>query len=331
MKITNLFKVCLLTPMLSLTAACASTTNAASATNATTADDVALRSTEATSPHVSYDTTPTAYVEAEGIKYAYRSLGANNGGPPLVLLQHFTGTMDDWDPKVIEGLAQHRRVIIFDNAGIGRSGGKSPDSVQGMAHNVEAFLDALKLEQVDLLGFSLGGFVAQQIVFEHPGRIRKVILAGTGPQGGPGIKDLQAVLGTATKKGAEQGVHPKGLLFFSESTAGKTAASAFLDRIGKHSVDADPAASNETVQAQAKAIVTWGSVPANETKLQGVRLPVLVVNGNHDVMVPTANSITLFQHIPSAQLVLYPDSGHGALFQYHEQFVASVDTFLRTP
>jgi pimeloyl-ACP methyl ester carboxylesterase len=281
--------------------------------------------------HSSYDTTPNAYVAVGGSRYAYRSLGANDDAPPLVLLQHFTGTMDDWDPKVIEGLARRRRLILFDNAGIGASAGKTPDSVKGMAHDAEAFCDALKLQQIDVLGFSLGGFVAQQILFDHPDRIRKVVLAGTGPQGGVGIKDLPAVIQWAVKKGSEHQVHPKAPLFFTESQTGKAAAAAFLARIGKHAVDAEPAASSEAIEAQQTAIVTWGSAPADGAKLEGIRQPVLVVNGSNDVMVPTANSIALYQQVPTAQLVLYPDSGHGSLFQYYEQFVASVDTFLRTP
>ncbi len=299
---------------------------------AATPSDESSRPTTPETPAVSrYDGTPNAYLELQGTRYAYRSLGNDDQAPPLVLLQHFTGTMDDWDPKLIDGLAQHRRVIVFDNAGVGRSGGTTPDSVQGMAHDTEALLEALKLEHIDLLGFSLGGFIAQQLLFDHPDRIRRVVLAGTGPQGGVGIKNLPAVIQWAVAKGAEEHVHPKAPLFFTESETGKIAASAFLDRIGKHTVDADPAASGEAIAAQQTAIVAWGSAQTDDVKLSGLTQPVLVVNGSHDVMVPTANSITLYQRIPSAQLVLYPDSGHGSLFQYHEQFVASVDTFLRTP
>ncbi len=326
--ILNLTQAFSLMPLLCLTA-CASAPNGSGA--ATALEFTAGSATKGAPTNMNYNTTPTQYVDVEGIKYAYRTLGAGTDAPPLLLLQHFTGTMDDWDPKLVEGLALHRRVIVFDNAGVGRSGGTTPDSVQGTAQHVEALCDALKLEQVDLLGFSLGGFVAQQMLFERPNRIRKVILVGTGPQGGTGIKDLQAVMETAMKKGSEQRVHPKTVLFFSETKNGKNAAAAFMDRIGKHTVDADPPVSNETMQAQAKAIVTWGSVPPNDGKLQGIRQPVLIVNGSNDVMVPTSNSVAMFQQIPSAQLALYPDSGHGALFQYHDQFVALADTFLRAP
>jgi len=281
--------------------------------------------------NASYDSARTGYVAVEGVRYAYRSLGQNEQAPPLVLLQHFTGTMDDWDPQLIDGLAEQRRVIVFDNAGVGASGGKTPDSVRSMALDAAAFCDALQLQQIDVLGFSLGGFVAQQLLFDQPERIRRLVLAGTGPEGGAGINALPSVIQWAMKKGSEEQVHPKAPLFFTESQTGKAAASAFLARIGKHTVDAEPAASSDTIGAQQAAIVAWGSGPSNTAKLKAIRQRVLVVNGSHDVMVPTPNSLVLYQQIPSAQLLLYPDSGHGALFQYREQFVASVDTFLGAP
>jgi pimeloyl-ACP methyl ester carboxylesterase len=198
-----------------------------------------------------------------------------------------------------------------------------------MARVAEDFIDALHLEKVDLLGFSLGGFIAQQIVVERPQLVRKIVLAGTGPQGGVGTKDLPAVIADAMKKSGEQKLHPKVFLFFTETSQGKTAAAAFMERIGKHSVDPDPEVSEATMMAQMKAIITWGSVPQKAAELAAIRQPVLIVNGSNDIMVPTINSYELFRRIPTAQLSLYPDSGHGALFQYHDLFVVQVDTFLR--
>lgn len=278
--------------------------------------------------HLPYNQTPTRFLEAKGSRYAYRVVGEEHDGVPLLLLQHVTGTMDDWDPELIEGLARHRRIYVFDNAGVGRSGGASPDSVGAMARNAEAFVDALHLKQVDVLGYSLGGFVGQQVLFDRPELVRKAILAGTGPQGGTGIKEVPGVIQGAIQKASEQKIHPKTTLFFTSTKSGQAAAAEFVSRIDKHAVDADPAVSNQTIQAQMKAIVVWGMTPPNPAQLAKIRQPVLVVNGSNDLIVPTENSFALYRDIPTAQLSLYPDSGHGALFQYGRLFVSQVDTFL---
>jgi len=293
----------------------------------TSAGGPAHQATAASAPP--YDQTPTRYLDTRGARLAYRSLGPDTGGVPLVLLQHFTGTLDDWDPAVVDALARTRKLYILDNAGVGRSSGTTPDSVAAMAGVAEAFIEALQLEQVDLLGFSLGGFVAQQILIDRPQLVRRAVIAGTGPRGGSGITELAAVLADAMKKSADHKLHPKVFLFFTGTSQGRAAATAFVDRIGKHTVDPDPAVSDATMMAQLKAIVAWGSAPPNSAELAAIRQPVLIVNGSDDVMVPTINSFELFRRIPAAQLSLYPDSGHGALFQYHELFVSQVETFLR--
>jgi pimeloyl-ACP methyl ester carboxylesterase len=275
-----------------------------------------------------YDETPNRELNVKGIRLAYRDLGKSYETPPLVMLQHFTGTMDDWDPLVVEGFAKARRVVLFDNVGVGRSAGTTPDTVEAMARVVEDFIDALDLRQVDLLGFSLGGFIAQQVLVDRPELVRRAVLVGTAPQGGPGVKDLPLVVGNAIAKGKQTNVHPKTLLFFTGTAAGIEAANAFMSRIGKHTIDADPAASDVAIQAQLKAIVAWGSMPANDKLLEAIAQPVLIVNGSHDVMTPTPNSFAMYQHMPTAQLSLYPDSGHGALFQYHDHFVSQVNDFL---
>ena len=264
------------------------------------------------------------------MRLAYRTLGADTGEPPLVFLQHFTGTMDDWDPEVVEGLARGRRVYVFDNAGVGASEGVTPDSLERMAKYAEGFVDVLHLGTVDLLGFSMGGSVAQQFLFDRPAGVRKAVLAGTATKGTPGMDKLPGVVAETFRRAAKERSHPKVFLFFTETAAGKLAASQFLGRINKHTVDPDPPASEATAAAQLKAIMAWAGAPADNARLATIKQPVLIVNGSNDIMAPTPASYDLFQHIPHAQLVLYPDSGHGSLFQYHDAFVRQVDTFLRS-
>jgi pimeloyl-ACP methyl ester carboxylesterase len=280
----------------------------------------------AASPVESSLTAPTKFVEADGTRYAYRHLGKTNG-VPLVLLQHFTGTMDDWDPAVVDGLAAGRPVVLFDNAGVSRSSGVTPDNVHDMARHAVAFITALGLEKVDLLGFSLGGFIAQLIAEEHPGLVRRMILAGTGAEGGVGIRDLLQVLEKAQKHSPNE---LRQFLFFPESATSQAAGRAFLERQARRTADRDPASTAQTVGAQAKAIVEWGSGSASRstTRLKRIELPVLIVNGKDDIMVPSINSFALFRDLPNARLILYPDSGHGALFQYADAFVAEVLRFL---
>jgi len=273
-------------------------------------------------------TAATQLIDVKGTSFAYREFGAPSA-IPLVFLHHLTATLDDWDPAVLDGLAATRRVIIFDNRGVGRSGGVTPDSVAAMARDAAAFLDAKGLKQVDLLGYSLGGFVAQLLAVTRPALVRRLILAGTGPAGGEGISDVEAVLTGAMQKGAAQGRHPKSFLFFSPTSSSQRAGQEFLTRLAARKQDLDTAASKETIQAQVKAIAVWGSPSsAKEVDLGAIRQPALVVNGNHDIMVPTSNSIVLFEKLGNAQLSLYPDSGHGALFQHSRSFVEQVGRFL---
>ncbi len=275
-----------------------------------------------------YSKTPNRYVTVDGIRLAYRTIGRRSDAPTLVLFQHFTGTMDDWDQSLIEELAKSRSLVIFENAGIGASEGKAPDSVATMAHYAEGFLDALHLSQVDVLGFSLGGAVAQQVLADRPELIRNVILVGTGPEGAEGFKDLPNVIGENVKKSAETNVPLKALLFFTSTPQGRQAGLEVVKRINNHTVDPEPVATQEATQAQAKAYITWGLSPANHVQLAAIKQPVLIVNGNDDLIAPTINSYVLYQHISGAQLSLYPDSGHGSLFQYHSLFVSQVNTFL---
>lgn len=271
-------------------------------------------------------TAPTQFVTVGDTRIAYRRFGAAEGHP-LVFLQHFTGTMDFWDPTVVDGFAHHRPVILFDNVGVGSSGGLTPPTVRAMANDAAAVIAALGLAQVDLLGFSLGGFVAQAVASDHPHVVRRLILAGTGPEGGEGIDQLGAVLarGQATSP-----TEPRLYLFFDDSEVSQRAGGAFIERQALRVTERDPNSTDQAVDAQFAAIVSWGGTPPSEAgaHLRQVTQPVLVVNGKSDVMVPTLNSYTLFQQLPDARLVLYPDSGHGALFQYADAFVREGLQFL---
>jgi pimeloyl-ACP methyl ester carboxylesterase len=270
------------------------------------------------------ETAPTEFVEADGIRFAYRSFG-NKSGTPLVFLQHFSGTMDDWDPAVVNALAKDRPVVVFDNTGVGKSSGKTPDNVLQMATDAAHFISALDLKNVDLLGFSLGGLVAQQLAVDHPELVRKIVLAGTAPQGGE--ERLLKVLGEAFSQ--KDLSDPKLYLFFTRSEASQAAGRAFLARINSRKVDRDPPSGEEITNPQAKAIISWcANKDPEHSILKAISQPVLVVNGSNDIMLPTENSYVMFKHLRNAKLILYPDSGHGALFQYAEDFGYQTTRFL---
>jgi len=273
---------------------------------------------------VTLETAPTLYTEGNGIRFAYRRLGPA-GGTPLVLLQHFSGNIDAWDPAVVNALAADRPVIVFDNTGVGRSSGQTPDNVAAMARDAVAFILLLDLPQVDLLGFSLGGCVAQQIAAEHQWLVRKLILVGTAPRGGE--EHLLAVLQEAFSQ--TDAPDPRLPLFFTKSSASRSSGLAFLQRAQARKDDRDTDNGSAVTDPQAKALITWCATPdPAHAMLRAIRQPALVVSGSHDTMLPANNAYTMFKALSNAQLVLYPDSGHGALFQYPETFVSHVRTFL---
>jgi pimeloyl-ACP methyl ester carboxylesterase len=272
-----------------------------------------------------YTRTETKTVKVNGLAFAYRELGPKSG-VPVVFLHHLTAGLDDWDPSVVDGIAESHHVIAFDNRGVGRSEGQTPDDVHAMARDAEAFVDALGLKKVDLFGYSLGGFVAQVIAKERPTLVRKIILAGTGPAGGAGIAKIGEVLQTAMQRSAAEKKHPKTFLFFTPSLSSQNSAGEFLTRLSERTADKDSTVSNETIQAQAVAITKWGTSPAND--LKGITQPVLVANGDDDTMFPTINSFELFQKLPNATLSIFPDASHGGIFQYHGEFVRQAVTFL---
>jgi pimeloyl-ACP methyl ester carboxylesterase len=271
------------------------------------------------------ETAPTDYIEGRGIRFAYRRLGPSTG-TPLVLLQHFSGNIDAWDPAVVNALAANRPVIAFDNAGVGRSTGQTPDNIAAMARDAVAFINLLGLSEVDLLGFSLGGCVAQQIAAEHGRLIRKLILVGTAPKGGE--EHLLAVLQEAFSKTDAPDVRLP--LFFTPSSASQSAGLAFLKRAKVRTEDRDTDNGSAVTDPQAKALITWCATPdPGQAMLRAIKQPALVVCGSHDTMLPASNAYEMFKKLSNAQLVLYPDSGHGALFQHHEMFVSHVRTFLK--
>jgi pimeloyl-ACP methyl ester carboxylesterase len=269
----------------------------------------------------------TRRIQVKNIGLAYREFGARDG-VPVVFLHHLTAVLDDWDPKVLDGLAGSHHVVIFDNRGVGASDGQTPVSVADMADDAIAFVEALGFAQVDLVGFSLGGFVAQVIAQTRPDLVRKIVLAGTGPAGGVGISDIGAVLQDAFQKAAATGKHPKHFLFFSPSHQSQKAADAFLQRLGERQADRDTPVSDQTVQAQVTAILKWGQAPSSTEALKQVRNPVLIANGDKDVIVSTANSVALFAALPDAKLSIFPDAGHGGIFQYADTFVDQTLRFL---
>ncbi|MGW6316459.1 alpha/beta fold hydrolase [Streptomyces sp. NPDC055099] len=277
-------------------------------------------------PSLTYNSVPTRSVSVGGVDFVYRQLGPENG-VPVILLHHLSAVLDNWDPRVVDGLAARRRVIAFDNRGVGASGGSTPTTIDAMARDAARFIRALGLEEVDLLGLSMGGFIAQVLAAEEPGLVRKVILAGTGPAGGPGIDQVTKLTVRDTLKAVLTRRDPKQFLFFTGTPTGLRAAHAFLERLKERTGERDKAISLRSLRAQLKAIHQWGlQAPTN---LSHVRQPVLLVNGESDRMVPSGNTLDLAARLPRAELVpLYTDAGHGGIFQYHDAFVARASQFL---
>jgi pimeloyl-ACP methyl ester carboxylesterase len=274
----------------------------------------------------SFNAAITKTVRVNGTNFVYREIG-DKSGIPVVFLHHLTAVLEDWDPAIADGLAKSRPVVIFDNRGVGSSGGKTPDTVADMARDATAFIDALGFTRVDLFGFSLGGFIAQAIAQDRPDLVRRVILGGTAPAGAEGIGNAGTVLQDAIAKAAAENKHPKHLLFFRPSKASQKAADAFLSRLSERKQNRDAAVTNEAIYAQIAAITKWGTAAAGS--FDAIRQPVLVVNGDNDIMVPTINSVELARKLPNAELSIFPDAGHGAIFQYHGTFIQQALRFLQ--
>lgn len=276
-------------------------------------------------PKVVWNNVRTQTISVGGTDFAYRTYGPDRG-VPVVFLHHLTANLDNWDPRVVDGIAAHHRVIAFDNRGVGASGGTTPDTIEAMAADAIAFIDALGLKKVDLLGFSMGGFIAQVIVALRPGLVGKIILAGTGPAGGAGIDKVTRVSYTDSIKAVLTGKDPKQNLFFTRTDNGKERSREFIARLKERTENRDDAVSVTVFRTQLRAIHSWAKqTPAD---LGRITHPVLVVNGDDDRMVPTSNSHDLARRLPDATLRIYPDAGHGGLFQEHHQFVATALEFL---
>ena len=276
-----------------------------------------------------YSELPNELVSAaNGIDYAYRDTGGGDGAVPLVLLQHFRGNLDNWDPALIDALATARRVVTFDNAGVGGSTGTTPDTIEQMARDAIAFVAAMEFSQVDLLGFSIGSFVAQQIALTRPAIVRRLVLASSAPQGAADMHgwapEVIGAIGTPQTS-------PQAYLevFFTRSASSRQAGQEALRRMYARTEDRDKATTWATREAQYDAVCTWG-IPDHALlqRLSALDMPVFVANGDSDPMIRPHYSYLLAGLIPHARVTIYPDSAHGFLFQHHAEFAADVEAFL---
>jgi pimeloyl-ACP methyl ester carboxylesterase len=268
---------------------------------------------------------PTRTVDIAGVEFAYRELGTGSD-VPVVFLHHLTAVLDDWDPRIVDGIAAHHRVIAFDNRGVGATGSSVPQTVERMGTDAIAFIRALGLEKVDLFGFSLGGGVAQMVALQAPDLVRRMILAGTGPRGGGGIDQMTKIVGVAYAKAFISRKDPREFLFFPRTPEGKHAASDYLARLHERTRDRDRKISLQARLAQLKAIVHAGKSEPDD--LSVITAPVFVANGDHDLMVDSDHSADMARRLPNAKLKIYPNSGHGGVFQHHQTFVPDALRFL---
>jgi len=273
-----------------------------------------------------WNTVPTQKITAGGVEFAYRELGKNNPGTPVVFLVHLAAVLDNWDPRVVDGFAAKRRVIAFDNRGVGASSGTPATSIEQMARDAITFIKAKGFKQVDLFGFSMGGMIAQEIALMEPQLVRKMIIAGTGPAGGEGISKVAGVTYLDMLRGFLTHQDPKQFLFFTRTPGGIRAGKSFLGRIKERSQNRDKEITVTALQAQLKALRRWGSKEPED--LSKIRQPVLVANGESDRMVPTTNTHDLARRLPNSDLIIYRDAGHGGVFQYHADFVPKALEFL---
>ncbi|MFC7501517.1 alpha/beta fold hydrolase [Nocardioides sp. CPCC 206347] len=269
--------------------------------------------------------TPTKTVTIDGTPFAYRQLG-DTSGVPVVFLHHFTAVLDDWDPRIIDGIAAQHHVIAFDNRGVGSTGSKVPNDIEQMGADAIAFIRALGYDEVDLFGFSLGGAVAQMVALQAPDLVRRMVLAGTGPRGGGGIWKMPFIVGGAYAKAFATRKDPRNFLFFPRNTEGKKAAKEYFPRLAERTQDRSRPISRQAGVAQLRAITAGGLHAPDD--LSVIKVPVLVANGDHDLMVASEHSADMARRLPDAKLVVYPNSGHGGVFQHHEEFVPEVLAFL---
>ncbi|MGY1496702.1 alpha/beta fold hydrolase [Streptomyces sp. QTS52] len=273
----------------------------------------------------SYAKAPARTVNAGGVTYAYRELGPK-GGIPVVFFVHLAATLDNWDPRIIDPIAKGRHVIAFDNRGVGGSTGQVPDSVEAMADDAYTFIKALGHDKIDVFSFSLGGMVAQALVVKHPELVRKLVLTGTGPKGGKDMDKVARVTYWDILRATLTRSDPKEFLFFNRNATGKPAARAFVDRLKERTVDRDADIKTKAFQTQLKAIKKWGRSTPDD--LSSITQPTLIANGDNDRMVPSVLSEDLHRRIKGSELIIYPDSGHGGIFQFHDRFAPVAVEFL---
>lgn len=273
----------------------------------------------------SYAKAPARTVSAGGVTFAYRELGPK-GGIPVVFFVHLAATLDNWDPRIVDPIAKNRHVITFDNRGVGASTGEVPDSVEAMADDAYTFIRALGFDEIDVFSFSLGGMVAQALVVKHPELVRKLVLAGTGPAGGKDIDKVAGITYWDILRATLTRSDPKEFLFFNRNATGKAAGKAFVKRLQERTIDRDAPATVKVLQTQLKAIKRWGrAAPADLSKLTQ---PTLIANGDNDRMVPSVLSNDLHRRITGSELIIYADSGHGGIFQFHDRFAPVAVEFL---
>jgi len=273
-----------------------------------------------------FQNVKTQTINVGGTNFYYRKLGGNNAGVPVIFLNHLAATMDNCDPRIMDGIASQYQIISFDNRGVGATKGKTPKTIAEMAKDARAFIHALGYEKVDLMGFSLGGFISQEILLQEPQLVRKAIITGTGPAGGKGIKNVAGTTYLDIMRGLFSFKNAKTYLFFNRNTTGKKAAKDFLSRLKERKDNRDKKMKIGNFQRQLKAIHAWGSQAPQD--LSVIKQPVLVANGDNDRMVPSIHTPDLAKRIPNAELIIYKDAGHGGIFQYHEDFVKSALAFL---
>lgn len=273
----------------------------------------------------SYEQAPTRSITVGDVTYAYRELGPK-GGVPVVFFVHLAATLDNWDPRIVDPIAAKRHVITFDQRGVGASSGGVPDTIEEAAEHAYEFITALGFEKIDIFSFSMGGMIAQDLILEHPDLVRRLVLTGTGPRGGKDIEKVAGVTYRDILRATLTRSDPKEFLFFNRDATGKSAAKAFIKRLQERTVDRDRPASIKALRTQLKAIQKYGrSAPSD---LSALTLPTLIANGDHDRMVPTALSEDLHRRIKGSQLIIYPNSGHGGIFQFHEKFAPVAADFL---
>jgi pimeloyl-ACP methyl ester carboxylesterase len=273
----------------------------------------------------SYEQAPTRSVTVGDVTYAYRELGPK-GGVPVVFFVHLAATLDNWDPRIVDPIAEKRHVITFDQRGVGASTGEVPDTIEEAADHAYGFITALGFEEIDIFSFSMGGMIAQDLILEHPDLVRRLVLTGTGPRGGKDIEKVAGVTYWDILRATLTRSDPKEFLFFNRDATGKSAAKAFIKRLQERTIDRDRPATIKALRTQLKAIQKYGrSAPSD---LSALTMPTLIANGDHDRMVPTPLSEDLHRRIKGSRLIIYPNSGHGGIFQFHEKFAPVAADFL---